>query len=169
MRSVFGAALNRWKLATETNSIRLIMYGKVLEVLGNSRCYSDQPNAYTNLMTDWLAGCMITPRLIGSNSLHLYQLNDSSLLAVWRTVLYFKAPSISMLLIQWRWNNRIISALSVLAHCTLHLVAYCPVQQMSFEWAETIHVSYRSHCAAQSCAQSLSNFFHILISYSCKM
>ena len=30
MRSVFGAALNRWKLSTETNSISLIMYGGVL-------------------------------------------------------------------------------------------------------------------------------------------
>ena len=45
MRSVFGAAMDRWKLSTETNSIRLIMYGEVLQIVGNSRCYADQLNA----------------------------------------------------------------------------------------------------------------------------
>jgi len=45
VRSVFGVALNRWKQSTETNSIRLIMYGEVLQVLWNSGCCSDPPNA----------------------------------------------------------------------------------------------------------------------------
>ena len=96
---------------------------------------------------------MITPCPIGFYHLHLYQLNDFSLLSVGVTFVYFTfyiyiythththiAVSDSEPV---RYKRR-VSVLSLLADCTLHIVACCPVREMSIDWVKTFYVFHRS-------------------------